>query len=149
MNSYHVVPENSEDILAVTDYDGEFCCMVQHENILLLSSMRKKSGPFGFENHRKLYENRRGGNIMLTKRLLACFDMRDGMVTKPINFKIISILARRKRSPDAFMKIRSTRFCFMILLLAPKKSPLIWKLCEWWQKCVCSFFCWRWHSESR
>ena len=25
VNSYHVVPENKEDILAVTDYDGEFC----------------------------------------------------------------------------------------------------------------------------
>lgn len=47
VNSYHVVPENSEDILAVTDYDGEFCCMVQHENIMAAQFHIEKSGPLG------------------------------------------------------------------------------------------------------
>ena len=55
VNSYHVVPENSEDILAVTDYDGEFCCMVQHENIFAAQFHAEKSGPLGL----KIIENGR------------------------------------------------------------------------------------------
>lgn len=59
VNSYHVVPENSEDILAVTDYDGEFCCMVQHENIFAAQFHAEKSGPLGLkiiENFTKIAE---------------------------------------------------------------------------------------------
>ncbi|MEG1478554.1 MAG: imidazole glycerol phosphate synthase subunit HisH [Clostridiales bacterium] len=47
VNSYHVVPQNPQDILAVTDYNGDFCCMVQHENILGAQFHCEKSGPLG------------------------------------------------------------------------------------------------------
>ncbi|MEE0776093.1 MAG: imidazole glycerol phosphate synthase subunit HisH [Bacillota bacterium] len=59
VNSYHVVPENSDDILAVTDYDGEFCCMVQHDNIFAAQFHAEKSGPLGLkiiENFTKIAE---------------------------------------------------------------------------------------------
>lgn len=49
VNSYHVVPENEDDILAVTDYNGEFCCMVQRENILGAQFHCEKSGPLGLK----------------------------------------------------------------------------------------------------
>ncbi len=53
VNSYHVVPEDAEDILAVTDYAGDFCCMVQRENILAAQFHLEKSGPLGL----RLLEN--------------------------------------------------------------------------------------------
>lgn len=49
VNSYHVVPENEGDILAVTDYDGDFCCMVQHDNIMAAQFHIEKSGPLGLK----------------------------------------------------------------------------------------------------
>ena len=62
VNSYHAVPENPEDILAVTDYNGEFCCMVQHDNIFAAQFHAEKSGPLGLkimDNFTKIAEGGR------------------------------------------------------------------------------------------
>lgn len=49
VNSYHVNPADENDILAVTDYDGEFCCMVQRDNIMAAQFHIEKSGPLGLK----------------------------------------------------------------------------------------------------
>lgn len=62
VNSYHVNPTDQTDILAVTDYDGDFCCMVQRDNIMAAQFHIEKSGPLGLKllgNYVKLVE---GGN---------------------------------------------------------------------------------------
>lgn len=64
VNSFHVNPANQNDILAVTDYDGEFTCMVQHDNILAAQFHIEKSGPLGLKllkNYVNLVE--RGGAV--------------------------------------------------------------------------------------
>ena len=47
VNSYHVNAADPADILAVTDYDGNFPCMVQRENIMAAQFHIEKSGPLG------------------------------------------------------------------------------------------------------
>lgn len=49
VNSYYVNPAAKEDILAVTDYDGDFCCMVQRDNIMAAQFHIEKSGPLGLK----------------------------------------------------------------------------------------------------
>ncbi len=49
VNSYYVSPADESDILGVTDYNGEFCCLVQHENILGAQFHCEKSGPLGLK----------------------------------------------------------------------------------------------------
>ncbi|MBQ4092671.1 MAG: imidazole glycerol phosphate synthase subunit HisH [Firmicutes bacterium] len=61
VNSYHVVPECNEDVLAVTDYDGEFCCMVQHENIMAAQFHIEKSGPLGLAMLKNFVDYAEGG----------------------------------------------------------------------------------------
>ena len=61
VNYYHVVPENAEDLLAVTDYDGEFCCMVQHENIMAAQFHIEKSGPLGLNMLKNFVDYAEGG----------------------------------------------------------------------------------------
>lgn len=61
VNSYHVVPENRDDILAITDYDGEFCCMVQHENIMAAQFHIEKSGPLGLKMLKNFVNLAEGG----------------------------------------------------------------------------------------
>ncbi|MGN0962517.1 MAG: imidazole glycerol phosphate synthase subunit HisH [Clostridia bacterium] len=63
VNSYHVVPENEENILAVTDYDGEFCCMVQHENIMAAQFHIEKSGPLGLKMLKNFVDCAKGGAV--------------------------------------------------------------------------------------
>lgn len=63
VNSYHVNPADESDFLAVTDYDGEFCCMVQRDNIMAAQFHIEKSGPLGLKllnNYVKLVE---GGSV--------------------------------------------------------------------------------------
>ena len=64
VNSYHVVPENKEDILAVTDYDGEFCCMVQRENIMAAQFHIEKSGPLGLNMLKNFVNYAEGGAVL-------------------------------------------------------------------------------------
>lgn len=61
VNSYHVVPQRKEDVLAVTDYDGEFCCMVQHENIMAAQFHIEKSGPLGLKMLQNFVNYAEGG----------------------------------------------------------------------------------------
>lgn len=61
VNSYHVVPACREDVLAVTDYDGEFCCMVQHENIMAAQFHIEKSGPLGLAMLKNFVDYAEGG----------------------------------------------------------------------------------------
>lgn len=49
VNSYHALPENPEDLLAVADYDGEFTAMIQHENIYASQCHIEKSGEIGLK----------------------------------------------------------------------------------------------------
>ncbi|MGM9566693.1 MAG: imidazole glycerol phosphate synthase subunit HisH [Clostridia bacterium] len=64
VNSYHVVPENKEDVLAVTDYDGEFCCMVQRENIMAAQFHIEKSGPLGLKMLKNFVNYAEGGAVL-------------------------------------------------------------------------------------
>ncbi|MBQ1252156.1 MAG: imidazole glycerol phosphate synthase subunit HisH, partial [Firmicutes bacterium] len=61
VNSYHVVPEEESDILATTDYDGEFCCMVQRENIMAAQFHIEKSGPLGLNMLKNFVDYAEGG----------------------------------------------------------------------------------------
>lgn len=63
VNSYHVVPQNEEDVLALTDYDGEFCCMVQCENIMAAQFHIEKSGPLGLKMLKNFVEYAEGGAV--------------------------------------------------------------------------------------
>ncbi len=47
VNSYYVVPAEKNDILALTDYNGDFCCMVQRDNIMAAQFHIEKSGSLG------------------------------------------------------------------------------------------------------
>lgn len=47
VNSYHAVPENQEDILAVSFYGQEFTAMISHDNIYASQCHIEKSGPVG------------------------------------------------------------------------------------------------------
>lgn len=49
VNSYHALPANPEDLLAVADYDGEFTAMIQHENIYASQCHIEKSGEIGLK----------------------------------------------------------------------------------------------------
>lgn len=61
VNSYHVVPANESDILAVTDYDGEFCCMARRENIMAAQFHIEKSGPLGLKMLKNFADYAEGG----------------------------------------------------------------------------------------
>lgn len=56
VNSYYAVPDNKEDILAVSDYEGEFTAMVQHDNIYASQCHIEKSGEVGLQVLRKFCE---------------------------------------------------------------------------------------------
>lgn len=47
VNSYYAEPANEEDLLAVADYNGEFCAMIKHENIYASQCHIEKSGKVG------------------------------------------------------------------------------------------------------
>ena len=47
VNSYYAEPTNEEDLLAVADYNGEFCAMIKHENIYASQCHIEKSGKVG------------------------------------------------------------------------------------------------------
>ena len=49
VNSYHALPANPEDLLAVADYNGEFTAMIQHENIYASQCHIEKSGEIGLK----------------------------------------------------------------------------------------------------
>ena len=47
VNSFHAVPANEEDVLGVTDYAGDFCSVVAHQNIAATQFHAEKSGEVG------------------------------------------------------------------------------------------------------
>ena len=49
VNSYYAKPVNEEDLLAVADYDVEFCAMIKHENIYASQCHIEKSGMVGLK----------------------------------------------------------------------------------------------------
>lgn len=49
VHSYHVVCNNSDDILATCDYGKEFHCMLNHDNIYGVQFHPEKSLSFGME----------------------------------------------------------------------------------------------------
>ena len=49
VNSYHVVPEDKNNIMSVTEYDGEFVSSVNHKNIFGTQFHVEKSGEAGLE----------------------------------------------------------------------------------------------------
>jgi len=49
VNSYYAVPEDSDNLLATADYDGEFCAMIHQENIYASQCHIEKSGPVGLQ----------------------------------------------------------------------------------------------------
>ena len=63
VNSYHVVPENEEDVLGVTDYNGNFCSLVGKENIIGAQFHAEKSGPLGLRLLNNYADWVRGGGL--------------------------------------------------------------------------------------
>lgn len=49
VNSYYVIPENENDILAKTQYGLEFCSMIAHKNIFATQFHIEKSGAAGLK----------------------------------------------------------------------------------------------------
>ena len=47
VNSYHCAPTDPADVLGVTDYGGEFCSVVAHDNIVATQFHAEKSGALG------------------------------------------------------------------------------------------------------
>ena len=56
VHSYHVECRDPADVLAVTNYEGEFCSAVQHENIWGVQFHPEKSHAFGMELFRRFLE---------------------------------------------------------------------------------------------
>lgn len=56
VNSFYAVPSNQEDVLAVSDYNGKFTAMVQHENIYASQCHIEKSGEIGLKVLRQFCE---------------------------------------------------------------------------------------------
>jgi glutamine amidotransferase len=49
VNSYHAVPADDADVLACTDYAGEFCSIAGRGNIVATQFHAEKSGRIGLE----------------------------------------------------------------------------------------------------
>lgn len=49
VNSYYAKPANEDDLLAVANYNGEFCAMIKHENIYACQCHIEKSGSVGLK----------------------------------------------------------------------------------------------------
>ncbi|HZR11656.1 MAG TPA: imidazole glycerol phosphate synthase subunit HisH [Acidimicrobiia bacterium] len=47
VNSYHAIPADPADVLATTDYGGEFCSVVAHDNVAATQFHAEKSGHLG------------------------------------------------------------------------------------------------------
>jgi glutamine amidotransferase len=47
VNSYYAVPDDTADVLGVTEYGHEFCSVVAHDNIVATQFHAEKSGPLG------------------------------------------------------------------------------------------------------
>lgn len=56
VNSYYAKPDNKEDLLAVSDYNVEFCAMIKHDNIYASQCHIEKSGPVGLALLKKFCE---------------------------------------------------------------------------------------------
>ena len=85
MNSYYAVPTNPDDVLGTTDYGVEFCSVVarrQRDRDPVPRREERRARPAAPARLRGL-----GRCPMLTKRLIACFDVIDGRVTKAQQFQ--------------------------------------------------------------
>jgi glutamine amidotransferase len=49
VNSFHAVPDDPADVLATTDYGGEFCSVVARDNIVATQFHAEKSGELGLQ----------------------------------------------------------------------------------------------------
>ena len=84
MNSYYCVPDDPADVLGVTDYTVEFCSVVARDNVVATQFHAEKSGELGLALLRGFADV---GAAVLTKRLIACFDVVNGRVTKAQQFQ--------------------------------------------------------------
>ena len=84
VNSYFCTPSDPDDVLGITDYGAEFCSVVARGNIVATQFHAEKSGTDGPRAPARL---RGVGRHMLTKRLIACFDVIAGRVTKAQQFQ--------------------------------------------------------------
>ncbi|MBA3029985.1 MAG: imidazole glycerol phosphate synthase subunit HisF [Desulfobacteraceae bacterium] len=94
VHSYHVVPENADGILTTTDYGVEFVSSIQKGNMIATQFHPEKSGRAGLQvlknfldNSRDAVELKTTGPTKLSKRIIACLDVRtndqgDLVVTK-------------------------------------------------------------------
>jgi glutamine amidotransferase len=49
VHSYYPQPAEKENIYAVSDYGGEFCCAIGHKNLFAVQFHPEKSGRFGLQ----------------------------------------------------------------------------------------------------
>lgn len=49
VNSYYAKPSNEDDLLAISNYNGDFCAMIKHENIYACQCHIEKSGSVGLK----------------------------------------------------------------------------------------------------
>jgi imidazole glycerol-phosphate synthase len=85
VHSYHVVPENPDDILTTTDYQIKFTSSIQRGNITATQFHPEKSGPEGLALLENFIHPDRGIPVIiqkekktsLAKRIIACLDIRE------------------------------------------------------------------------
>ena len=85
VNSYYAVPTDPADVVGVTDYGVEFCSIVapaQRARDAVPRGEERRARPAHPARLRRL-----GRHRMLTKRLIACFDVVEGRVTKAQQFQ--------------------------------------------------------------
>ncbi len=56
VHSYYVACKDEDDVVAVTDYEGEFCSALRHDNIWGVQFHPEKSHAFGMELFRRFLE---------------------------------------------------------------------------------------------
>jgi glutamine amidotransferase/cyclase len=101
VHSYHVVPNDGTCVLTTTDYDGEFVSSIQQGNLIATQFHPEKSGAAGLSLLKRFfdtsiqpgYPQRNLPSTRLTKRVIACLDVRsndqgDLVVTKGDQYNV-------------------------------------------------------------
>ena len=96
VHSYYARPLREENVIGTTDYgDRTFCSVIGKDNLFATQFHLEKSGELGFETARSFQVLE---HLMLSKRIIACLDVRDGKLAKSVKFVDTRILVIRFQS---------------------------------------------------
>ena len=84
VNSYFIDPKEGS-ILGVTNFGDEFTSVVKKNNFYGVQFHPEKSGTIGQQLVKNFCQLKTGSN--LSKRIIACMDIKNGQVVKGINYK--------------------------------------------------------------